>query len=549
MGKLCVPFLLITVSLMAISGCSGTEVAGTEEGEQGKGQIESTSVPIKLTPYAEEVGASLEHPESQVLSVRQSFRLAGRVRDAEQLMGSHVWVYLDGPKGGSFDYYLPMEGGHFEGEIRLFEGEGVYNVTVRVPDKETADRFYDIATLEVTNKSTEITRDVALRPPGLEANLRMTEPASGYVEADGTLSLAGTVGETFHGQTIVVKEEKDGESSELLLPVEDGAFAGDIPLYYGAGLYDITVMVPDSSREDTYLEAAHLLVSNESTTVMEPITYYKHYYEHKFQLDEPKGGGLQAGETFRVSGSLDLNLEENQNVEQLIVTTEKDGEEASYLIPIHDGRFDGEFWLRFGPGEYEVTLNVPTDPGAEQSYFKFAGVASFRVLSDAEDGRYLMPSRGIQADAPAIEKLAEDLTRGKNGEREKAKAIYEYVAKTVKYDVRKLENDAFKLDDSALKTLESQKGVCQDYAFLTVALLRSIGIESRYIGGTAQSGSFVERHAWVEAKVNGEWVVMDPTWGAGYVQDGRFVAHYDPQYFDPDSQTFEKTHRREEIVY
>lgn len=538
------------------AGCSASEEAsGNKEGgglqpKEEAAEKEKNIVPIKLTSYADEVGVTISQPKSQVLSVEQSFALSGEVRDAAQLKGTYVWVLLNGPEGGTFDYYIPIKEGKFEKKIKLFEGQGDYNVTVRVPDKETEDRFYDVATLQVTNESAEITRDIAMMPSGLEAGLTIAQPASGYAKVDGSLTLEGTVDEKYNGKNIMIKEEKEGDTSEMLLPIDNGKFSGDIPLYYGAGVHDITVMVPDLSREDYYLESAVISADNTSTTVMEPIEFYKNYYEQKFQLDYPKAGGLETGEKFRVAGSFDPNLESNRKVEQLIVTTKKGEDEASYLIPANNGQFDGEFWLRFGPGEYEVTLNVPTNPGAEQSYFEFAGVATFNIKSDAADRRNLMPSRGIQSDAPDIAKLAKDLTRGKKNDRAKAKAIYEYVAKTVKYDVQKLENDAFKLDDSALKTLETEKGVCQDYAFLTVAMLRSIGVEARYIGGMAHSGfSFPQRHAWVEAKVGDEWLVMDPTWGAGYVQDGKFVAKYDDKYFDPDPKEFEKTHNRNEVIY
>lgn len=545
--------LLLSIFLVLLTGCTlFTDEADGQEVDQTDDVAGSDhDVAIELTAYAQEIGAEIHQPESRVLSVEQSFSLAGTIREAGQLQRPYIWVELQGPDTGTFDYYFPLEdGGHFEGEITLFEGKGLYDVTVRAPDKEVEDRFYDIANLEVTNNSAEITRDIALRPSGLEAGLHLSRPNSGYAEADGSFQLEGEIDEAYNGQQLMVKEEKDGEISEMLLPIEAGTFAGDIPLYFGKGRYEVTVMVPDLTRDDYFLESAVLIIDNAHDAVMEPIQFYKNYYDQKFQLDVPKASVLETGETLRIAGHFDPDLESNRKVEQLIVTTKKEGEEASYLIPARKGQFSGEIWLRFGPGEYEVTLNVPTNPEAEQSYFEFAALARFSVTSDAQDQRYLMPSRGIQSDASEISKLANDLTRGKKNDRAKAKAIYEFVAKTVKYDVQKLENDAFRLDDSALKTLDTEKGVCQDYAFLTVALLRSIGIEARYIGGTAQSGtSGGERHAWVEAKVDGDWLVMDPTWGAGYVQDGQFVAHYNDHFFDPDPQEFKKTHHRDEVIY
>jgi transglutaminase-like putative cysteine protease len=150
--------------------------------------------------------------------------------------------------------------------------------------------------------------------------------------------------------------------------------------------------------------------------------------------------------------------------------------------------------------------------------------------------------------------LAQEITAGKATEREKAKAIYDYVAENISYDVQKFENDEFSWDDSALKTLELKTGVCQDYAFLATALLRASDIEARFIEGKAGSGMLSRgilggRHAWVEANIDGEWLTMDPTWGAGYVKDGVFVAKYNEQYFDPNMEEFNKTHYRIGVVY
>lgn len=551
-------FVLLTTAAFALfTGCSffqpASEAANDEKDLAADDPEESseTASLIKLSAYAEEIGATIDEPNEQLLSVQQSFLLKGHIRDAAELKRTYIWVLMNGPEGGSFDAYLPIEDGHFEQQIQLFEGKGTYTITVRAPDKEKEDHFYDLATFTVKNESADVSRDIAMRPPGLEAGLQLTQPENGYTETDGSLTIEGTINEKYNGTYIMVKEEKDGRTAEMLFPIEDGSFFGVIPLHYGPGIHDIRVLVPDLTQDNHYLDSALMTVDNTSTAMTEPVEYFSHYYEQRFQLNVPLVSGLQAGDQFRVAGSFDPTLESNRQVEQLIVITEKDGEEASYLIPAYNGKFDDEFWLRFGPGEYEVTLNVPTDPGAEQSYFEFAAVAKFKVTSDAEDQRHLMPSRGIQADAPDIGKLAKDLTRGKKNDRDKAKAIYQYVAKTVKYDVEKLQNDAFKLDDSALKTLETERGVCQDYAFLTVALLRSTGIEARYIGGTTRSGpdSPAARHAWVETKVDDEWLVMDPTWGAGYVQDGTFVARYDESYFDPDPEQLSKTHVRDEVIY
>jgi transglutaminase-like putative cysteine protease len=195
-------------------------------------------------------------------------------------------------------------------------------------------------------------------------------------------------------------------------------------------------------------------------------------------------------------------------------------------------------------------VNVPHVEEDNMAFFRFSGLSTFtQDVSGIEDVRSLLPSRGIQSDVQEIVELAKDLTEGLTDEREIAEAVYAYTAQNIAYDVEKYEQNLFELDDSALKTLDEQKGVCQDYAFLAVALFRAIGVEANFISGTAQGGLVPERHAWVEVKVDGDWLVMDPTWGAGYIQDGEFVFDYNEDYFDPDEAFFEETHTREEVMY
>jgi transglutaminase-like putative cysteine protease len=71
---------------------------------------------------------------------------------------------------------------------------------------------------------------------------------------------------------------------------------------------------------------------------------------------------------------------------------------------------------------------------------------------------------------------------------------------------------------SGLDALEEGKGVCQDFAHLTLILLRSMGIPARYVSGylhpnpDAAIGEAVEgeSHAWIQAWT-GSWWNYDPT--------------------------------------
>lgn len=71
---------------------------------------------------------------------------------------------------------------------------------------------------------------------------------------------------------------------------------------------------------------------------------------------------------------------------------------------------------------------------------------------------------------------------------------------------------------SAVEAWNEKKGVCQDYAHLSLVMLRSLGIPSRYVSGYLHPSrsAVIDRavegqsHAWVEAWTGGWWG-YDPT--------------------------------------
>jgi len=78
---------------------------------------------------------------------------------------------------------------------------------------------------------------------------------------------------------------------------------------------------------------------------------------------------------------------------------------------------------------------------------------------------------------------------------------------------------------SLAELMKRSKGVCQDYAHLTIGMLRSIGIPARYVSGYLFASDetsigdddetdpvTVQTHAWIEVAVPHQgWFAMDPT--------------------------------------
>ncbi|MCM3576034.1 transglutaminase-like domain-containing protein [Mesobacillus subterraneus] len=555
--------LLVISSLFILSGCSDASPSDAKAKAEKKQEDKYEKLvkeknkelelqPLELGSYANEIGSTFTSPEHKEFAVNGKVVVEGKIEKFSSLKSDYVLIKVsadeEGPAGQQHEYYAKLKDGKYKQKIRFFNGEGKYRVSVHIPSNETENYYFEGTAFEVHNVNPNIERDLVLTPFGQDAEVALGVD-SGYVKKNEIFRLEGEAGNLTDEDTVMLQLTKDMESWKHIMPIKDGKFSYDVPLFYGKGVHELEVLVPDEERENYYQTATTILIDNESDKTMLPIEYMDQYLERGVTLESPVYGGEETDGMYSIKGKIDPNAVFGPETTHIYITTKKGEDEALDVIPVKDFTFDDSFYLRFGPGTYEVILSVPEIKEENSDYFRFYGFARFEVESTGEDQRDLLPSRGVQSDSEQIIQLASEITAGKSTERDKAKAIYEYVAKTVAYDVEKLETDDFEWDDSALKTLDLKTGVCQDYSYLAIALLRASDIESRFVEGMARGGWWPSRHAWVEAKIDGEWITMDPTWGSGYVDDGKFVAKYDEKYFDPNMTEFEKTHTRTGISY
>lgn len=508
---------------------------------------------LTLTSYASKIEASLTQPTETNFAVNERVTVEGSVKNHEQLKGNYVWIkiYFNGETltDQTQHYYAPLKDGKFKQEVTLANGDGEYSLTVLLPSQDQTNYYYDIASFEVFNINSNIRHEISYSSFAQDAELIIHNPDSGYVKENEAFKLTGNINLNGDQDTIMIQLTKDGETWKHMIPVKDGAFTSEVPLFYGKGVHELKVYVPDMEKDNYFQEGASLYIDNESVLVTEPIEFMTTYVDRGVNLDFPNRSGDETELTYSIKGSIDKDAPFAEETTHLYITIKKDDDEALAVIPVNDYKFDDEFYLRFGPGTYEVIISVPEIKEENSDTFYYQHVAQFSVTSTAaEDLRDTLPSRGVQSDAPEIQTIATELMSDTMSERDKAKAVYEYTAKNISYDVNKLNNSEFNWDDSALKALEQGTGVCQDYTYLALALLRAGGMEARYVAGTAGSGFDFERHAWVEVNVDGEWITMDPTWGAGYLNENGFIPKYTEDYFDPSNEVF-KTHSRTGVEY
>ena len=107
---------------------------------------------------------------------------------------------------------------------------------------------------------------------------------------------------------------------------------------------------------------------------------------------------------------------------------------------------------------------------------------------------------------------------------QKAAAIYDWIAKNVRYDYENLDDGDYMLKYTAYAAAIDKKAVCQGYANLFYRLANSAGIDCRIITGRGNSGSGWMDHAWNIVQMDdGKYYCVDVTWDEGRSSHSYFL--------------------------
>jgi len=138
----------------------------------------------------------------------------------------------------------------------------------------------------------------------------------------------------------------------------------------------------------------------------------------------------------------------------------------------------------------------------------------------------------------SLSKLAAYLIEPAKNDREKVRAIYRWMTHNIAYDDQGFFS-GHTGDLSPDGVLKSRRAVCDGYAGLFKLLGQAAGLEVENISGYSKGYSYsVEgtdsiNHAWNAVKIDGQWQLIDTTWGAGYLDEKakRFVRQFQDHYF------------------
>lgn len=162
----------------------------------------------------------------------------------------------------------------------------------------------------------------------------------------------------------------------------------------------------------------------------------------------------------------------------------------------------------------------------------------------------VVPSRAPQTSEELTE-LAREIVANEVQPRDQALAIYRWLGQNIAYDTPALQSGQLP-DQSAQATLLRKTAVCAGYANLFHALASAAGLQSEVVPGRSRDPGLEtalqfspeeSNHAWNAVKLEGDWWLLDPTWGAGYLDDGgKFVSQPNDEWFAVAPEIFVYSH-------
>jgi transglutaminase-like putative cysteine protease len=154
---------------------------------------------------------------------------------------------------------------------------------------------------------------------------------------------------------------------------------------------------------------------------------------------------------------------------------------------------------RLGPGTYLLARAQP--PSRLE-----AAELPVRGRPSAEEAPFLAPGPLVQFNDPVFQGLERRLGAPAGATRwQLAQLVTAFV-----YDWIKDKNYTVGFA-SAQEVARNPQGACSQHGVLAVALLRRLGVPARGVTGWMAFGDSLGLHFWVEARIGGRWIPVDPT--------------------------------------
>ena len=167
--------------------------------------------------------------------------------------------------------------------------------------------------------------------------------------------------------------------------------------------------------------------------------------------------------------------------------------------------------------------------------------------------------------------LAERISEDFQDDTSKVRAAFRWLTHQIRYDLEEFYQARkvirFRYRDEAERVRKVQEikdnivneafltkmGICEAYAQSFQKLMELLGIQAEVIKGYVRNSPEdigrvpkTTNHAWNAVRLNNKWVILDATWAAGYIFNGRWIKDYNEYFFDIKPQKVNLTHYPED---
>lgn len=197
------------------------------------------------------------------------------------------------------------------------------------------------------------------------------------------------------------------------------------------------------------------------------------------------------------------------NKDQIHYPVQTDG--TSTIIP-----------LTYGNGNYELMVAEHMEGTKHRVIWKLS--LDIELIDDEAPYRYTNIYVPYTGDCQCV-RTAEMIAVQAGSAGQFISMVEDYVSTCMSYDGSYV---ATTLDGHEINPdtfLVKKTGICLDYASCITAMLRSQGIPARLVFGDADDGGGAYYHAWTEAHIGSQWIIID-----ALMPDGKGI-YYPEQYF------------------
>ena len=149
-------------------------------------------------------------------------------------------------------------------------------------------------------------------------------------------------------------------------------------------------------------------------------------------------------------------------------------------------------------------------------------------------------------DKNAISALAAFINTNFSDETDKLRAVFTWTTNNFEYDVENMFTIKSYNDPQEIiaEMLKNRKGICMHFAYLFAEITNQLGIKTYVTAGYTKQNGIIDNipHVWNASLIDTVWYLIDPTWGAGYVQNQKFVKRQNNDYFKANPTDLIRSH-------